>query len=120
MAITYVDIEDRYFVQPSDTDDIIISVIIGDGQTGGYLIFLDNQFKAANKNANLKTAHKLLDKRCLIVATVVDMLNQTNWTSVTVQIQNGNNSKVYGPYSKEAAAHLDTISYSISIQFQAP
>ena len=120
MAITYVDIEDRYFVQPTDTDDIIVEVIIGDGQTGGYLIFLDKKFKAANKSANLKTANKLVGKKCLVAATIVDMLNETNWTSVTVQIQNGVHSKVYGPYSKEAPAHLDTVSYSISIYFVNP
>ncbi len=120
MAITYVDIEDRYFVQPTDTDDVVVSVIIGDGQTGAYLIFLDKQFKAANKSTNLKTANKLAGKRCLVSSTVVDMLDQTNWTSITVQVQNGDDSKVYGPYSKEAPAHLDTICYSISIHFQNP
>jgi hypothetical protein len=120
MAISYVEIEDRYFVQPADTDDVIVSVIIGDGQTGGYLIFLDKKFKAANKSANLKTANRLVGKRCLVSATITDTLNETNWTSVTVQIQNGNNSKAYGPYSKEAAANLDTICYAISIHFQNP
>lgn len=120
MAITYVEIEDRYFIQPTDTSDLVLSVVIGDGQTGGYLIFLDKQFKASNKSANLKAANKLTNKRCLIAATVVDMLSETNWTSITVQIQNGNDFKVYGPYSKEAANHLDTISYSISIHFQNP
>jgi len=118
MAITYVEIEDRYFVNPSDKNAIIVSVIIGNGQTGGYMIFLEKQFKSANKPANLKTAAALAGKRCLISATIVDMLDETNWTSIIVKVQNGQDTKQYGPYSKEAAMHLDTVSYAISIHFE--
>ncbi len=120
MAITYVDIQDRYFIKSDNTNDIIINVIIGDGQTGGYLIFEDKKMKAANKSANLKGADKLIGKRCLVSAVIVDMLNHTNWTSITVEVKDGNKGQTFGPYSNEAPAHLDTVSYTISIYFQTP
>jgi|GEM_PF-1074637 len=120
MAITYVEIEDRYFVNPTDNNDIIVNLIIGDGQIGGYMIFLDKKFKSTNKAANLKAANALAGKKCLISAAIIDTLDETNWTSVTVKIENGNDTKIYGPYSKEAAAHLDTICYTISIHFLNP
>lgn len=120
MGMVNVEIEDRYFVQPTDTDNIIVNVIIGDGQTGGYLIFLDRKLAAANKSANLKTANKLAGKKCLISATVVDQLGETNWTSITVEIVNGNLSKMFGPYSKEVPEHLDSVGYTINIHFLNP
>ncbi len=120
MATTYVDIQDRYFIKTDNTNDITINVIIGDGQTGAYVIFEDKKLKAANKSANLKTANKLVGKRCLVAATIVDMMNATNWTSVTVEVQDGNKKQTYGPYSKEAPIQLDTIGYTISIYFQNP
>jgi len=75
MATTYVDIQDRYFIKTDNTNDIRINVIIGDGQTGAYVIFEDKKLKAANKSANLKAANKLVGKRCLVAATIVDMMN---------------------------------------------
>ncbi len=120
MAITYVEIEDRYYVQPSDTEPVSVNVIIGDGQTGGYLIFLDKKFITANKAGNLKAANKLAGKRCLVSVTVVDQRDETNWTSITVEVKKGDQSKVFGPYSKEASAHLDTICYSFSLHFTQP
>lgn len=118
MAVTYVDIQDRYFINSSNKDDVVINVTIGDGQTGGYVIFQDITLKSANRSANFKAANKLDGVRCLVSATIVDMLNQTNWTSVTVEVQNGGRVQTYGPYSKEAPAHLDTVCFTISIYFQ--
>lgn len=120
MGMVFVEIEDRYFVQPSDNDNVIINVVIGDGQTGGYLIFLDRKLVSANRSANLKTAHKLAGKKCLISATVADTLDETNWTSITVEVVNGNQSKLYGPYSKEVPVHLDTVGYTVNIHFINP
>lgn len=114
MAITYVEIEDRY--KPKNMNEsITVSVIIGDGQTGAYLIFLDQHLKGANKSAKIGKATDVLGKRTIISATVVDELDQTNWTSLTITIAEGNSTTQYGPYSKEASKHLDTICYIIKI-----
>ena len=113
-------IEDRYFILPDDESDVRVNVIIGNGQTGGYLIFLDKKLNSINKSANLKAANKLAGKRCLVSATVVDQLDETNWTSVTVELVKGTLKVQYGPYSNEAANHLDTVSYTVSIYFHNP
>ncbi len=120
MAITYVDIQDRYFLPPDDTEELQVTVIIGNGQTGGYVIFEDNKLKGANKAVTFKQAGKLVGKRCLVAATIVDTLVQTNWTSVTIEVVHGKNQHTYGPYSKEVPMHLDTVCYTIGIYFQTP
>jgi hypothetical protein len=117
MAITYVDIQDRYFMEQAN-DPINVRVEIGNAGIGGYLIFLDLQGISANQPASLGEAGDLVGKRCLVAATVPDTLDTTNWTSVTVWIDDGKHSHRYGPYSQEVAAHLDTVAYSISISFQ--
>jgi hypothetical protein len=114
MAITYVEIEDRY--KPKTTDQVIeVSVQIGDGQTGAYLIFLDRKLKGANKTAKIGNAAAVIGKRTIVSVTAVDELEETNWTSVTVTIKEGNQETRYGPYSKEASQNLDTICFIIKI-----
>jgi len=114
MAVTYVEIEDRYQLLTAD-QPVEIAVTIGDGQTGGYLIFLDRKLKGVNKPAKLGKAAELTGKRILVSATVVDEMNTTNWTSVTIVVREGDRETRFGPYSREAAQHLDTISYVIKL-----
>lgn len=114
MAVTYVEIEDRYKPKTAE-EPIEVSVIIGDGQSGGYLIFLEQKLKASNKAAKLGRARDVVEKRTIVSATVVDEMDETNWTSVTVVITEGSTQTRYGPYSKQAAQNLDTICYLIKI-----
>lgn len=118
MAITDLEFNDRYIVHPADTTNVIVRVIIGNGQTGGYLIYFDGTQVAFNKDANLNAANKLAGKQCIITADVNDLRDETNWTSVTVELQNGTTKKVYGPYSHKAVTNGDTISYAVIIDFQ--
>jgi hypothetical protein len=114
MAITYVEIEDRY--KPKTTDqNISVSVIIGDAGVGAYLIFLDKKLKGANKPANLGKSAAVLRKRTIISATVPDVLDETNWTSITIWVEEGNKRTIYGPYSKEVPNNLDTVCFLIKI-----
>jgi hypothetical protein len=114
MAITYVQIDDRYKPK-TNTENIRVLVQIGDGQPGGYLIFLNQSLMGTNQEVSIGKAVDVLGKRILVSATVVDQLEETNWTSATVIIQEGAERTVYGPYSKEAEKHLDTICYIIKI-----
>jgi hypothetical protein len=114
MALTYVEIEDRYKCI-TQTQPLITEVIIGDAQNGAYLIFLDQELKGINKTANLGNASNVKNKRTIISATVVDTLDETNWVSITVNIKEGSNTTVYGPYSKEASNNLDTVCFIIKI-----
>jgi hypothetical protein len=114
MAVTFVEIEDRY--QPkTKTLPIEAQVVIGDGQHGAYLIFLDQELKGNNDTAVLGNAAAVKDKRTVVSATVVDTLEETNWTSITVTIKEGENKTVYGPYSKEVAENMDTVCFIIKI-----
>jgi hypothetical protein len=114
MAIAFLEIEDRYKLNGTE-DTVSVSVTIGDAQTGAYLVFLDRKLKGANKTVSLGKASTLPGKRCIVSTTIVDERDETNWTSVTVTVKEGNNTKVYGPYSKEVAAHLDSICYVITL-----
>ena len=91
---------------------------IGDGQTGSYIIFLDKKIISVNTDADMGNAAAVLNKRGLVSATVVDELDETNWTSVTVTVKEGDTQTVFGPYSKEAKENLDTICYLIQLKFQ--
>lgn len=119
MAVTFVEIEDRYQAK-TKTLPIEASVIIGDGQNGAYLIFLDQELKGNNSEAVLGNAADVKGKRTIVSATVVDTLEETNWTSLTVTIKEGENTTVFGPYSKEVAAHLDTVCFIIKILNSVP
>lgn len=114
MATTYVEIEDKYIPKTSD-QPIFVSAEIGNGQTGAYVIFLDKKLKGNNATANMGVKADVLGKKSIISATVVDTLDETNWTSLTIKIKEGANEQVYGPYTKEVATHLDTVCYIIKI-----
>lgn len=114
MATSYIEIEGKYKPQTSD-QEIFISVEIGDAQTGAYLIFLGTKLKGNNSTANMGKQSDVLGKKSIISATVVDVMEETNWTSLTVRIKEGSNEEVYGPYTKEVATHLDTVCFIIKI-----
>lgn len=114
MAITYVEIEDRYQIQ-TQNENITVEVTIGDAGVGAYVIFLDKVLKASNTIANLGKASEVIGKRTIISATVPDVLDETNWTSITVFVKEGNLSKTYGPYSKQVSNNLDTVCFIIQI-----
>lgn len=114
MATSYVEIEDKYKPKTAN-EQISISVEVGDAQNGAYVIFLGTKLKGSNTTASMGTQSDVLGKNSIISATVVDVMEETNWTSVTVKIKEGSNEQVYGPYSKEVATHLDTVCFIIKI-----
>jgi hypothetical protein len=114
MAISNVEIEDRYKAKTT-TEDIVVSVTIGNGGSGGYLIFLDRKLKGSNKPAKLGKWGSVINKWTIVSATVPDVLDETNWTSITVFVEEGKYKTQYGPYSKEVAEHLDTVCFLIKI-----
>ena len=116
MSITYVNLEDEYKVQ-TDNEDISISVAIGDGQSGAYVIFLGKELKGTNALASLGKKQNVVGENALIAVTIADTLEQTNWTSIAVNIKEGEISTPYGPYKKQAPQHLDTVIYTLKIHF---
>lgn len=116
MAVTYVDLDDSYKVL-SDNEPVNISVAIGDGQTGAYTIFLGKTLKGTNSSAQMGTKNDLVGQKATIVVTVADSLEETNWTSSTIQLQEGSNAQTFGPYKKQALNHVDTVIYTLQITF---
>ena len=114
MAHTNVEIEDQY-VCKTDSDPVKVTVIIGDGNPGGFLVFLDRKLKSANKTASMGKAQGIKGKKTIVSATVTDEMDETNWTSVTVIYEEGNRKTPFGPYSKEVAKNLDTVGFIIKI-----
>lgn len=112
--IILVEIEDRYKPVASN-QDIQVAVTIGDAQEGASIILLEQTFLSANGTAVIGQAPAVLRKRTVISATVVDVMGETNWTSVTVTFTENGQQKVFGPYSKEVKADRDTVCYLIQI-----
>ena len=119
MALVYVELEDRY--KPKNPDnEITVSAKIGDvgDIAGAYIIFQDLSLKAVNQPAQLGKASSLIGKDVLISVTIPDVLEETNWTSVTIFVDEGGNRTTYGPYPKKLPNDLDTACYIIKIRFE--
>lgn len=115
MAIINVEIEDKYF--PKDINEpVSVFAEFGNGQPGGgYVVFLNQELKGFNGVVEIGSPKDLCDKWTIISATIVDKLGETNWTSISVSISQGNHKTNYGPYSKLVPKNLDTVCYLIKI-----
>jgi hypothetical protein len=102
-------------------DEVKISVQIGDAndEGSGYHIFLGTKRITSNKEAKLGKASSLIGKTALISATIPDVLKETNWTSITITIHEGTSEKILGTYKEQASKHLDTVGYTIKINFKS-
>ena len=114
MSVINVDLDAEY-APKTEYQNIIVSVQIGDGQTGAYVIFLGKELKATNEEANIGIKADVIGKTTIVVTAIIDTLKETNWTSVTIKITEGNFSQTFGPYKKQASENLDTIIYTLKI-----
>ena len=114
MSVKFVDLDDSYKPKTS-TKHIIVDVKIGDGQVGSYSIFLGKEFISSDEPGDIGLKKDVSGKNTVIVVTIVDVLKETNWTSMTVTITEGDAETVYGPYKALAEKHLDTVIYSLKI-----
>jgi hypothetical protein len=120
MAVKHIDLEDKYIPRTSN-EDIIVEVEIGDAgdEVGSYAIFLGTKFISADEPANLGTKSDLTGKKTTISVTIPDVLQETNWTSMTVFVTEGDGeAKVFGPYRSELEHHLDTAIYTLKLTHQ--
>ena len=115
MAVKHVDLDDCYIPKTNDKE-IVVDVEIGDGQAGSYSIFLGAEFIEANAPAKLGTKADIMGKKTTISVTIVDELQETNWTSMTVLLSEGaGKATKFGPYKIQAENHLDTILYTLKL-----
>lgn len=118
MAVKHIDLEDCY-VPKTSTKPVVVDVQIGDGQDGAYAVFLGTDFVGANAPVTLGKKADLKGKRTTVSVTIVDQLEETNWTSVTVHVTEGeSNSQTFGPYKTQAENHLDTVIYTLKLIHQ--
>lgn len=118
MAVKHVDLDDCYIPKTSD-QEIFADVEIGDGQDGSYSIFSGTKFIKANAPAKLGRKADIIGKKTRISVTIVDELQETNWTSITVFISEGTGAPTkFGPYKVQAENHLDTIIYTLKLVHQ--
>ena len=118
MSVIYKDYSDSYTIQ-SASQSINVSVTIGDGQTGSYSIFLGKALMGTNDTANIGTKATVAGQKATIVTTVMDTLEETNWTSATITVTEGNTgvSKTFGPLSEQVPQNQDTCIYTLQISF---
>ncbi|MFL9844393.1 hypothetical protein [Flavobacterium rhizosphaerae] len=116
MAIIYYDAEDFCNVSQASFP-LTISVKIGDGQGGGYLIFNGIDLISTNAPGTIHSINEA-DQWVTVAVTVKDKLLETNWTSMTVYLQNANQEEriKFGPYKKEVPQHLDTVCYTLQLK----
>jgi hypothetical protein len=115
MATKLVELSETYLPKTS-TDNIIVDVKIGDGQDGSYAIFLGTEFIESDAPANIGKKKDVIGKKTTVSVTIVDQLEETNMTSMTVFVTEGNTKpKKFGPYKAEAETHLDTVIYTLKL-----
>lgn len=114
MAVKHIDLDDCYLPKTTDKD-IFVDVQIGDGQEGAYSIFSGTKLVKSNGRGKLGKQKDIIGKNTIITVTVVDELRETNWTSITVQVFEGDDINTYGPYKAQAENHLDTVIYSLKL-----
>lgn len=117
MAVIFVDKKDTYTIQ-TKTKDIIVDVVIGDGQSGNYSISLGKNLVEMNGPANLGKQADVAGKKTTVSVKVNDTLIETNQTSMTVTVTEGANKATFGPYSQEVAQHLDSVIYTLKLMNQ--
>lgn len=118
MATIHRDIEAQAFKPATSTDPIAAWALIGDGQPGAYLIQLDNETKGIDKKTILGIKADLQGKTLCVNATITDVMGQTNWTSLTIFVQEGSQQPaIYGPYQNEVPNDKDSIAYTFKMPF---
>lgn len=112
MALFQVEKTEHYLPQTGD-QEIICSVVIGDGQQGSYTITVDADLKAVDHPARLGRRADLQNRTTFVTAHITDVLRETNWTSVTVTMQEAARLTTFGPYSFEVPQQNDEVDYFI-------
>ena len=120
MAIKHIDLDDK-FIPKTTNKEIVVEVMIGDAldEVGSYSVFLGTEFISANEPANLGKKSNLKGKKTTIAVVVPDVLKETNWTSMTVIVIEGDEIPTqFGPYKAEVEEHLDTAIFTLKLSHQ--
>ncbi len=111
MSVINVNLEDSYKCKTIDRP-LVVSVDIGDGQTGDVSVFLGTDLK---DTPTLGVKADVVGKKTTIVATITGSLAETTWTSATISINEGGIITTFGPYKKQLPQNYDTVIYTLQI-----
>ena len=115
MATIFKDLEEAFTLK-SESNPISISVKIGNGQGGSYLIYNGTKRIAVNKTGKIEKGSDCSES-ITIVVVIKDKLPDTNWTSATIIIKVENQPTItFGPYEYEVHNDSDTVIYTIDVK----
>jgi hypothetical protein len=118
MATILKDLDEVQYPIKSVDKNIKLSAVFGDGQKAGYLIFLDLELVGTNEPTSFGNKQEIGNKQALLSATLTDALVQTNWVSMTVFIQEGDDEKLeICNASDQVPNEKDSIVYTLPIKF---
>jgi hypothetical protein len=106
--------KEKYTARYADAP-LVLDVVIGDGQTSSWSVFVDNTPVGGSKPTTIGNGGSLFDKTTTVTATVRDTLHETNWTSITISITESGVTTEFGPYKREVPADKDTCVYTVLI-----
>jgi hypothetical protein len=109
---------DAVYVPLQQEVPVMVSVQVGDGQVGSYTVFVDGEPKSYNQPISVGTGAGMRDQKTMVITTVRDTLRETNWTSITIIVEEGEDVTVIGPYKREVPKQGDSCIYTISITHQ--
>jgi len=118
MAIKQIELNEIYTCKTTN-GDISIQVNIGNAsdETASYSIFLGTHFLVANSNLIIGNKASIGSQKATISVTIPDVLEETNFASITVLIQENGNITNLGPYSIELEQQFDTAIFVLKLSF---
>jgi hypothetical protein len=117
MSVKNVNLPRVSYKPKTANKDVFVEVSIGDAGDvdGSYSVFLGVEFIAANTSAKIGNKANISGKVTTVSVTIVDELEETNWTSMKVLIHEGDETTTFGPYKEKVDSHKDTIVYILKI-----
>jgi hypothetical protein len=117
MATTYYDADDFYMLN-SEVNELKLSVQLGEGMSGGYLIFHGDELMGANTEARI-SKREFVGTWITITIIIKDKPGNLSWASVMATLQEDSQiPKSFGPYRRKMEKHLDTVCYTIKIKIR--
>ncbi len=107
--------KEEHFLPATEHTDVVCKVLIGNGQSGSYLITLDADLLSADQPATLGKKADIEGKTTYVIAHVTDVLQETNWTSLSITLTEGTRETHFGPYNYQVPHQNDEVDFTIQI-----
>lgn len=105
----------EHFLPATEHTDVACKVFVGNGQSGTYLILLDDALLSVDQPATLGKKSDIIGKTTYVIAHVTDVLQETNWTSLSITLLEGDHETHFGPYNYQVQHQNDEVDFTIQI-----